>query len=438
MTDYPTILQRLRQLFRIKAITPFVGVKPAPQDTQSVEMLMRSVYQWVGQGMPLYDDQNDQNYIQKGFQAVADLYSVVSWIAQKGSELRFEVYDERTGKVIENHEALEVLYHPNPLMSREEFFELSYLFQLITGNTYNWTLPRTGGRGLLEMYVLPSQWTRIVSGGWMEPVAGYTLDYRGGIVYPKEQVLHVKTSNPYFNSGSELYGMSPLKSGWNIVQKANSNQIAAKRAFDTQGAVGVLSKEAEANTFTTPEQFENLQQRVKKIISGPEKAGKIIAEQGKFNWINFGLSPVDLNLLKDAEATLLDVCNLYHVPSQLFNVSAGQKYDNMETAGRMAYTDAILPLVNRWVSKYTMQYIKPMYGATLRLRPIISDIPELQTSKATQVEWLSKATWLTVNEKRVEMDYEPKPDGDVILVSGSDVPLDMVGLDRAIPEPQNE
>jgi HK97 family phage portal protein len=267
-------------------------------------------------------------------------------------------------------------------------------------------------------------------------VGGYTLTYSGEKPLAADQVIHVKTTNLDYGAGRELYGMSPIQSAWNIVEKAKSNQEASKKAFDNGGAAGVLSrKPAEMNTLPlSQEQFDNLQERVKQVMNGPKNANKIIALEGDYQYHKFGLSPVDLNLLEDAEATLLDICNIYHVPSQLFNVSAGQKYDNMQAAGRMAYTDAILPMVDRFAQKFTRKVLQGVYGEDLKLVPITSDIPEMQASKKDQAEWLRMADWLSVDEKRAEQDYQPTDGGDVVLVSSATVPLDLAGMDKAIPE----
>jgi HK97 family phage portal protein len=406
----------------------------APNADALLALFNQALYNYVGYGAPLYSDANTQNFIDKGYRMVADLYSVVSWIAQKGAKVGFEVHDSKGGVV--DHEVLRILNNPNPEQGRVEFLEQFYSFYLTTGNAYTWMLPRTGARGVLEMHVLPSQWTAIVSDGPMRPVGGYTLTYSGERSLAPDQVIHVKTTNLDYGAGRELYGMSPIQSAWNIVEKAKSNQEAAKASFDNRGAAGLLYRKP-PDTATMPmtqAQFDDLQKRAQDVMGGAKNRNKIIAQEGDFGYINFGLSPVDLNLLADAEASLLDICNIYHVPSQLFNVSAGQKYDNMQSAGRMAYTDAILPMVERFAQKFTRKVLQGVYGEDLTLVPITSDIPEMQGSKKEQAEWLRMADWLSVDEKRAEQDYEPTDGGDVVLVSSASVPLDLAGMDKAIPE----
>mgnify|MGYP003327909712 FL=1 len=55
-------------------------------------------------------------------------------------------------------------------------------FGKLTGNRYIYGIgPETGGNAskYKELYVLPSQLMEIVSGGLMNPVKAYRLDYKG-------------------------------------------------------------------------------------------------------------------------------------------------------------------------------------------------------------------------------------------------------------------
>src|SRR5690606_33739490 len=65
----------------------------------------------------------------------------------------------------------------------------------------------------------------------------------------------------------------------------------------------------------------------------------------------------------------------------------------------------------------------------------ISDLQvfkELEENMKDLAEWLSKAYWIDINEKRAVMDYEPKPNGDVMLI-----PSGLVTLDDVLAKPDD-
>ena len=96
---------------------------------------------------------------------------------------------------------------------------------------------------------MPSQIMEVVSGGILEPVAGYRVEYNGQKDIPAELICHIKDFQPYYDgSGSHLYGQSPLKAGFRAMTTNNEAAQTGVKYLQNQMARGVLmSDEGDLN-----------------------------------------------------------------------------------------------------------------------------------------------------------------------------------------------
>ena len=130
----------------------------------------------------------------------------------------------------------------------------------------------------------------------------------------------------------------------------------------------------------TEVQQRNLEAKFRKM-SGTKNSGTIAVTSGNLGYINFGLSAVDLAIMDTLKMTLVDVCNVYHVPSQLFNSEIGKTYSNLKEARKQMYTDAVLPMADRIYGKLSRKLL-PKYpylnGRDVYFKVDQSNINELQ------------------------------------------------------------
>ena len=128
------------------------------------------------------------------------------------------------------------------MQSYGSFIQELVAFGKLTGNRYIYGIaPETGLKQYKELYVLPSQLVEINSGGIMQPVKEYSLQYNGSHKIPAEVVCHIKDFNPNYNlAGSHLYGQSPLKAGLRSLQTNNEATETGVKYLQNQTARGVL------------------------------------------------------------------------------------------------------------------------------------------------------------------------------------------------------
>lgn len=412
--------------------------------------------------------QNTEAFITDAYQKNADLYSIVSFIASKVSVAPFTLYEVKDEKMLRkyngltsnptfeslqsanfiktkalnevgsNHPLLKILNNtPNNNMNGGEFKFACAVYRLLTGNTYIYGLaPDSAPEKFVELHILPSQFTNPVSGGQYMPVKGYKLDFLPDPkdLLPKENVAHYRYFNPDFTIGNpHIVGQSPLQAASNLILRSNSGFEASTKAFQNGGLTGVLYEDG--GVSLTEAQRMQLQNHIDDKMTGPGKFKQIVAASSKLGWLQIGSSPVDLGILQSIATDLRSMCNIYHLPSQLFNDPEGKTYMNMGEARKVALTDAILPeltalrdALNQWLIPGWNKADKKTYYLDFDL----SVYAEMQADMKSASEWLDKCWWITPNEKRQQQDYdvlgkefdEPFVPAGLMPLSQASVPID--------------
>tara|TARA_R110002153_G_scaffold45894_1_gene129249 strand:- start:427 stop:2148 length:1722 start_codon:yes stop_codon:yes gene_type:complete len=428
----------------------------------------KAIYNYLGDKI-VWNPDKDDTYINKGYRYNSTIYSIVNLINKAASTIPFQVYEVQNDNDLKRYKAMTsgelntsvlsksqrlkksslveldgteihaLLERPNPAQSFSSFLQEIIAFGKLTGNRYIYGItPETGiGAGKFkELYVLPSQVIEINSGGLMQPVKDYSLEYNGSHKIPAEQILHIKDFNPYYDgTGSHLYGMSPLKAGLRSMSANNEALTTGVKYLQNQTARGVLMSDEGDLTET---QAKALKNKFKNQYQGSENAGDVIITPKKLSWVNFGLNASDLSLLEQYDSSIKDLCNIYNVPVQLLNNTSASTYNNQKEAKKALYQNAVIPELikvrdelNRWLS--------PQFGEKLFIDFDFTVIPELQEEMDKVVGQMSQAWWLTPNEKREATGFgldTDNPEMDKYYVPANLIPVTGEALE--VPEDLKE
>ena len=431
----------------------------------------KAIYNQLGHSV-LWNTENDDNYITEGYRRNATIYSLINIITKAATTIPFTVYEKtkdseykrykamQSGVAdpnalyksqlikknalieLEGHELQMLLEQPNAAQSYSSWISELIAFRKLTGNGYIYGIsPDTGLKAgkFTELYVMPSQVMEIISNGMMEPVSKYRLEYNGTYDMPAEAICHIKDFNPYYDgTGSHLYGQSPLRAGFRSLTTNNEAVTTGVKYLQNQTARGILmSDEGDINEV----QAQQLKDKFRRQHQGSGNAGDVLITPKKLSWINFGLSASDLSLIEQYNASVKDLCNIYGVPVQLLNNTDASTYNNMKEAKKALYQMAVIPELmkiqdelNRWLS--------PKYGDKICIEFDFTSIPEMQEETEKVVDQLSKAWWITPNEKRDVMNYgidEENEQMNSYFVPANLVPMDndLDLIDEPIaPQPQ--
>ena len=431
------------------------------------EQYNRAVYNWLGNTI-VWNTENDETYINDGYRKNATIYSIINLITKAASTIPFHIYEKVNDNSYKRYKALsagisdpnvmikaqmlkkhalvelehtelhKLLERPNPAQSYASWITEMIAFGKLTGNRYIYGIgPETGDNinKYTELYIMPSQIMEINSGGIMKPVESYTIEYNGTYHIPAEQMCHIKDFNPYFDgTGSHLYGQSPLKAGLRSMTTNNEAVESGVKFLQNQTARGLLmSDEGDLNEV----QAQQLKDKFRKDHQGTKKAGDIIITPKKLSWVNFGLNASDMSLIEQYNASIKDLCNIYNVPVVLLNNTESSTYNNVKEAKKALYQNCVIPELLK-IQDELNRWLAPMYGDNICIEYDFSVIPELQEETDKVVDQMSKAWWLTPNEKRAAMSYahdEDNPILDEYYIPANLIPASGSDIDFADPQP---
>ena len=401
---------------------------------QTAQQYNNAIYNWLGESI-VWNPENDDSYITEGYRKNSTIYSLVNLITKAATTIPFQVYEKTNENDYKRYKAMtsgtfdaatihkaamlqkrslvelqdtelhQLLERPNPAQSYNSFIGELIAFGKLTGNRYIYGIgPDTGANvgKYTELYVMPSQIMEIVSGGIMKPVSKYKIEYNGTFEIPAEEICHIKDFNPYYDgTGSHLYGQSPLRAGLRSLTTNNEAVQTGVKYLQNQTARGLLmSDEGDINEV----QAQQLKDKFRKQFQGSDNAGDVIITPKKLSWVNFGLNAADVSLIEQYNASIKDLCNIYNVPVQLLNNTESSSYNNMKEAKKALYQNCVIPELLK-IKDELNRWLAPKYGDKLCIEFDFSVIPELQEETDKVVEQLSKAWWITPNEKRAAMNY---------------------------------
>jgi HK97 family phage portal protein len=372
-------------------------------------------------------------YVNEGYLFNPSVYSIISFLAQKASTIPFSVYEVKNDKALNfykcvspnlahykkqifktkalielpDHDMNQLFVSPNSMQPWSEFIEQTVGFKLVTGNSYTHCIGPLNGvnaGNIKELWNLPSQIVSVIPGDSVNPVLGYEMVGDRTVKLKPEEIIHLKYWTPEYASGTFLYGLSPIRAGRRVVSKSNASFDSMVSSFQNMGAVGFLSGDGgNADYPLTPEQAEMIEDRLARK-TGPRNRGKYLVTSAGLKWQQIGMSPVDLNIIESDRMDLRTMCNLYHVPSELFNDPATKVYATTQEAGSAVYTNAVIPALTSFRDGLN-QKIRGRYQDKIFIDYDTSMISELQDDLQHLTSSLSGAWWITPNERRDMMSF---------------------------------
>ncbi|HQK52854.1 MAG TPA: phage portal protein [Sedimentibacter sp.] len=427
------------KLFDFKNIFKSKNTKALPTEGQQATIL-DAIIRAVGFGSAAIMPDDSTSYINNGYLGNPNVYSIISYITQKAGAIPWGIYRIKNEKkltlykslILQNkglkeqvleedtkHPLSKILTYPNELQGWSEFIEQACGFKLLTGNSYLHCIKLESNK-LQEMWVLPSQLIEIITGNRFQPILGYRLINNRDIIFSADEIIHLKYWTP--DSESQLYGLSPIRAARRVVTRSNASYDMSTNSLQNNGVLGIISSEGESTL--TKEQADSIEEKLRQKSSATSR-NRWVATGARIKWQQMGLPPVDLQLIENDKMDLRTLCNIYHVPSELFNDATNKTYSNTKEAGKAIYTNAVIPILasfrdelNRWIS---MNYDENIY-----IDYDLSMLPELQEDWAALVGSLSQAWWLTPNQRLEIMGWETSEDPlmDKVWIPSGYIPID--------------
>jgi HK97 family phage portal protein len=407
----------------------------------------------IGGGTLVYPDMNQERAIKDGYEGNGAVYSIVKKDAKKFASIPRYVYaiKGKEREKVEN-ELSNLLNRPNEYQGQDAFLEAVRGFYQVTGESFIWlnrgdvkqrfdamagtlvdrTDKEIDAMPVVEMYVMPSNHVYLIP----DPknafgILGYEFEI-GGTRIPirKNDVIHWRSTNMTMDAygRQHLRGMPALKPGKKFLQQDNDGTDSAVRMHQNDGARGIAFNE----TFDdlTIQQQSDVRDVTNKRINNNDIKGAIATVQGKWGYINFGGTAVDMELINALVMSKENLCMLFDVPYELFTIKV--TYENKDKAQRGWIYNSIIP-ASKQLDDELNRLLLTAFSLTknYKIACDYTELPEMQQDMEKLVNLLDKAWWLTPNEKRKAMAYEESSEKEMneVWVPSGYTPLSQLGGD---------
>jgi HK97 family phage portal protein len=356
----------------------------------------------------------------EGYTRNAIVHRAVRLIAESIGGLSFVLYEGAAEHTA--HPLLDLISRPNPRQDGASFLESVASHLLLAGNSYVEAVSLADASGaskasVRELYALRPDRMKVVPGpdGWPRAfdytVAGQTV--RFDQTAPLPPILHLTLFNPL----DDYYGLSPLEAAAIAVDTHNAAAHWNKALLDNAARPsGALVYAGPEGAVMHDAQFERLKKELSDQYQGTANAGRPLLLEGGLDWKPMSLSPKDMDFMEAKHSAAREIALAFGVPPMLLAIPGDNTYSNYQEANRVFWRATVLPLASRIGSALT-QWLAPAFGANLdgtRLALAVDTdkVEALSPDRAALWERVTKAPFLTVNEKRAATGYGAVAGGD--------------------------
>lgn len=346
--------------------------------------------------------------------------------------------DKGTVKV-KDHEVYKLLkYRPNPYMTAATFKSLIEFNRNHYGNAYVWT--RYRGSKLLDMWVLDSENVKVLLDNenlfgnenklmyeYIHPKTGKTYIFKSG------EIMHFKGSVSHDGIiGLAVQDVLASTMTGNKANQAFLNNLN-KKGFTARAVleyVGDLDRSRKAELVKTIEEY----------ALGEENAGRIVPVP-----LGMKLTPLDLKLTDSQFFELkkygaLQVAAAFGIKPNQINDYDKSSYSSSEAQNLSFYVDTLLFILKQWEEELTYKLLtQAERDSGLHFKFNVSSI--LRADLKTQAEVLAIYRNNGIydgNECREVLDKERREYGDLLLMNGNYIPVQMAGQQYAKGGGENE
>ena len=337
--------------------------------------------------------------------------------------------DKHGVETMRDHPLFRILHdRPNPYMTASTFWSTVEFNRNHYGNAYVWI---QGAGKNMKLWILPTPDVEV----WIDDARiladqpDIYYQYTGGgktYMFGSEEILHFKS----FNTEDGIVGISVRDQLRSTITGSLKSQKLLNRMYDSGfTAKAVLNYTGNLNDAN-----------VKALIKNVEAYAKgELAEEGIENIIpmpiGFSLNPLSVKLgdnqfIEVKQYTALQIASAFGIKPYQIGDYTKSSYASAEAQQLSFYVDTLLYIIKQYEEELTYKLltdeeIAKGYHFKFNVGVI------LRADLKTQVETLVKAInggLYKANEARALMDLESVEGGDTLLVNGTSIPINMIGV----------
>ncbi|AGK96795.1 phage portal protein [Clostridium pasteurianum] len=349
------------------------------------------------------------------------LYACVSKISQNIADVDWSAYSGDKELTEKQSQALAVLNHPNPYISRYELMELTDMWMSLCGKSF-WVIEKDkAGRNReiwpvspLDMWIVPDR---------NDYIKGYI--YKSGadqIPFTPDQVIFFNNPDPYNQYGG-IGQAQGCRNSLEIDKYSNEHN----RNFFYNGAKlsGILNVEQDLDD----ESFDRLTEQFRDNHMSVDRAHSIAMIEGsKASFTDLTMNNKDMDFYNLRQLTRDEILGVFGVNKSILGLDQTSSLANMETAEYSFQKHVIRPRLRRIQDKLNNEYVQ-LFGEDDVQLQFTDPVPANKEFLVATIGQLTNKM-ITVNEGRkilnkllddVELDL--LSDGDVIYNPMNLVPM---------------
>jgi HK97 family phage portal protein len=418
---------------------------------------LSSSYSWAGLGTAIYSALNND------FTNSDTLFSIVDLRARKESSVPFYAYKKKKGEdvkkylqksrglqggemfkaiqverlkaldeVVTDSDLARLLARPSFTMGADSFWYGVY-FQYATRECFI-RKNRGGivGGKVVELEILDHRAVEVVpvKQGSRE-VSHYNYNSNQGVQrVEKADMIHWKSYDP----NDPLRGLDPLRPLKRRIEQDLALTDASVYAAKNNGAIGAIMPKQQENFNET--QVSQLENTLNNVANNTKKSKAIGFLPAPFDYVNFGRTADELQILEQLGWTQDRICHVLGVDPVIMNWET--TYANKEQGQKNWVANRVLPVVNSLRDELNRSLL-PEFKEDVVIDSDFSMLSELQDDYTKLVEYLLKLFNIgavTQNEIRPLVGFEPTKEAlhNAYYIQSGYVPLaDMQMTDEPMP-----
>ena len=366
-------------------------------------------------GQPVPTEWSTEKAVKEGYKASYIYYSASSDLADCIRSVPWVLKRRGTdsSKVVDKHPLSKMLRYPNADKTWGALCEEWDLYKSLSGNAY--ATFAVIGDTVKVWNLRPDRVTIVPDAKGQIAAFRYSQGMGKHTDYKPEEVLHFM----FFDPSSDYYGMSPLQAASRIVDTSNA-------AVDwNRGSMGHRARPDgmfAPKTPLSPMQYTTWRDQIKKQLSGPSNAHKILLNPFDAEFTSFELTPIEMDFIKSFETYEDAVCKPLHLHPEALGKS-GATFENKKWALRAKWEGPVTSRLREMRAVINHKF-GPLYGTSypaaegdLYVDYDLSDTPAVIEARKEASEEATKYFKMGVPfndiSEKLDLPFDPIPGGDV-------------------------
>lgn len=346
------------------------------------------------------------------------VWQAIRILSELPASLPLEFYEEKNGtRTPVEHEAKEVLMHPNALMNRFTWHELMNAWLQGWGNGISIIDSRNRGIPQSLMPIHPSS----VEAKFSDGRIFYVVDDKDiGIkgTFFAEEVIHYKG---FTTTG--LWGKSPIQ-----VAKDNIGMGLAAEKFGSKffKKGGNLKAVLETENAMSDAQFKEWRKRWEAVYSGPEGDHSTPILEYGLKYKQLGIAPEAAQFIQTKQFSIQDIARWFNLPPHMLGDLSRATFSNIEHQDLQFVKYTLRPILRRQEIELEEKLLRPEEQGKIRIRYNLEGMLRGDLASVTShIKEMVQIGVISPDEGRALLNRNPRAGGSEFYK-----PANIVGNDK--------